>query len=108
MSRVTIDIHTQLTSDGVSTEPVNMGKIQPASAEFLVEVTDVDTNVVLVPEYSNDNFDTVVAKGQAVTLTADGIFTIPASVNYEFSRLYALSESGGTAVTIDVTTVMFY
>lgn len=108
MAQVGKTTHAQLTAASTATTPANIGNIQPASAEFLVTVASINTNVVVVPEYSNDGFSTVAAKGAPVTITANGVYTIPASVNYKDRRLYFLSESGGTAATIDVQMVTFY
>jgi hypothetical protein len=107
MSKIGQKSATQLTAPNTATEAFNVGSKKPASAEFLVTVASINTNVVVQPQYSDDEFATVKAKGQPETIVANGVVAIPASVNYKDARLYFVSESGGTAATIDVAFAQF-
>jgi len=102
---------TQLTAPGVTT---SIGTTGLRNHSFQVTIAAIDTNVVVQIEGSNDgtSFGIVqaVTAGTGISLT-NSVATITANATYILTpknaaiknlRFRFVSESGGTAATIDV------
>ncbi len=106
MSKILTQSTTQLTAPDASTEWVNIGSILPSNVDMEVTVAAIDTNVAYEVQYSADA-STIVARSSVTTRTANGKYINPVSPKYKYARAYFLTESGGTAVTLDVTMSMY-
>jgi hypothetical protein len=98
--------HAQLDAAG-NGEVVELGKRQPASAEYEVTVANIDTSVDVRMDYSDDGFSTTI-QGETHQLTANGTYVFKAAVGYRAMRPVFAAEAGGTAVTIDVVSKLSY
>ena len=105
----------QITAAATASDTIQMftddGKIIYVSAIFAVTVAAINTNVVVRIEGSLDNVSWFnVDEDEAdMTYTANGTYGIRYQGQGEirYLRLYWVSESGGTAATIDTTVKIF-
>lgn len=95
--------HTQLTAPG-ATAAVDMGRLRPSAGTVKITVAAIDANVVVVNQYSDDNFATFV-QGEEKTITANGVYSTSLQVTRSKVRHVFSTESGGTAATVDFETV---
>jgi hypothetical protein len=92
---------TQLTAAG-NAEAVKL--ISGKGATVKVTVAAIDTNAVVKLEYSNAaDFGSGVVQGQTLTITANGDYLLNILPGHSYARLVFVSETGGTAATIDAT-----
>ena len=92
---------TQLTEVGVT---ANL-KLSPYAGPrwFRVVVAAINTSLVIRAEYATTASGAVTARGMDYTITANGTYTLPVFATDNFVRLNFVSETGGSAVTLDAT-----
>ena len=89
----------QLTAPGNSSS-VGLGNTMPANAVFDITIASINTDCTVEVQASDDNFSTIV-HGISKTITANGVYALSVPINHNAVRLSFVSETGGTAATID-------
>jgi len=105
----------QITAAATASDVIQMitddGKVIYLSAVFAVTIATIDTNVVVRIQGSldNSNWFNVDEDEQDVTYTANGTYALRYQGKGEvrYLRLYVVSESGGTLVTVDIKVKIF-
>jgi len=105
----------QITAAATASDVIQMitddGKVIYLSAVFAVTVAAINTNVVVRIQGSldNSNWFNVDEDEQDVTYTANGTYALRYQGKGEvrYLRLYVVSESGGTDVTVDTKVKIF-
>jgi len=97
--------HAQLTAPGDGSSLKLQGR-HPSNVEGKVTVAVIDTNVVVRYDHSNVSTFATVVKGVEVTITANGSYAIPVRAGYKYVRPVFVSETGGTAATVDFVTTI--
>lgn len=105
MANLNNRVQTQLTAPG-STAGLALGQYGGGNKFYKVVVASINTNCVLRVEFSSTQaFSAVTAQRPDVTITANGTYILDVKPAGNFARLTFVSETGGTAVTIDATLV---
>jgi len=93
---------TQLTATGVTSDLLDMSGCKDAVFQYTIAA--MNTTVVVRLEGSNDNssFFNLDFDDQDITQTVNGTYAIQYEGRVGFIRFRFVSETGGTAATIDV------
>lgn len=102
MSKVISQAFTQLTAPAQNTSWLDLGRISPAAADVEVIVAAINTDVTYTVQYSDDG-SAVAASSPITARTANGTYISPVSPKHKYVRVNFTAETGGTAVTLDVT-----
>jgi hypothetical protein len=96
-------VQTQLTAPGTTAK---LKLTQRVGDKFYkVVLATVDTNIIVRVEYTNTSAGSVTGRGQDITLTANGTYTLPVFPLDNFVYLNFVSETGGTGATVDATLI---
>jgi len=105
----------QLTAAATATESIDLRGQSPlvlfSNALFAITVAAITTNVVVRAQGSLDNVNwfSLDFDEEDATYTANGTYAIRYDGDGEirYIRIYWVSESGGTAATLDVKAIIF-
>jgi len=107
MIPITRYVNAQLTAPGNGTT-FKVDQLGAPNALCRVVVAAINTNVIVRVEQSvNSNFSTIDQRTPDTTITANGNYEIDYQIRHPFVRVVFVSETGGTAATLDCTHEMY-